>query len=67
MLQKLKRARLSAGYTQAQVGEMLGLTMAGCRQKETGDRKISIEEANKIAKILNLTLDDIFFEEVQSK
>lgn len=67
MLQKLKRARLSAGYTQAQMGEMLGLTMAGYRQKETGDRKISIEEANKIAKILNLTLDDIFFEEVQSK
>lgn len=66
MLEKLRQARVNAGLTQSQMGEKLGLTLAGYRQKEIGERKISIKEANKIANILGVTLDDIFFETIQS-
>lgn len=66
MLERLRRARRAAGLTQAEMGEKLGITMAGYRQKETGERRISIEEANKIANILSVSLDDIFFESNQS-
>lgn len=56
----LRSARVSAGLTQAQMGAKLGLTMAGYRQKETGERKITIEEAKKMAEVLGKSLNDIF-------
>lgn len=59
---KLKNARLASGFTQKQMAEKLGLKTAGYRQKETGERKISISEANIIAKTLETTLDAIFLE-----
>lgn len=59
-MNKLRLAREKAGLTQSEMGQKLGLTLAGYRQKEVGDRKISVEEANKIAKILGTTLDEIF-------
>ena len=40
----------------------MGLTMAGYRQKETGERNLTIKEANKIAKILGTTLDPLFLD-----
>lgn len=66
-MKRLRAARLAAGLTQEEMGKKLGLTMAGYRQKEVGERKISIEEAVKISKILHMSLDEIFFEEVSSK
>ena len=57
---ELRAARINAGLTQAEMGKRLGLTMAGYRQKETGERKITIEEAQKMASILGKSLDDIF-------
>lgn len=66
MLVKLRNARMAAGLTQAEMGKKLGLTMAGYRQKESGERKISIQEANQIVQILGLTLDDIFLDLIQS-
>lgn len=66
VLVKLRNARMAAGLTQAEMGKKLGLTMAGYRQKESGERKISIQEANQIVQILGLTLDDIFLDLIQS-
>lgn len=60
MLNKLRLAREKAGLTQSEMGRKLGLTLAGYRQKEVGERKISVEEANKMVKILGTTLDEIF-------
>ncbi len=60
MMEKLRRARMAAGLTQAQMAEKMGLTLAGYRQKEVGLRKITVEEANQMVKILNTTLDNIF-------
>ena len=57
---ELRAARINAGLTQAEMGKRLGLTMAGYRQKETGERKITIDEAKKIAEVLGKSLDDIF-------
>lgn len=56
----LRKARVEAGLTQAEMGAKLGLTMAGYRQKETGERKITIDEASKIASILGKSIEDIF-------
>ena len=67
MFEQLKRARRGAGFTQAQLGKELGLTMAGYRQKETGLRKMSIDEAVSIAKILGKSLDEVFLHDAQSK
>lgn len=64
MLKQLRNARLSAGLTQKKMGELLGLTMAGYRQKEIGQRRITIDEAQAIAKLLNKSLDDIFLDEI---
>lgn len=63
MLTKLRRARLAAGYTQTQMGAMLGLTLAGYRQKEVEERGITIRQANQIARILGTTLDELFLDE----
>lgn len=63
----LRRARVSAGLTQAEMGEKLGLTMAGYRQKEIGDRRITIEEATEMAKILGKSLDEIFLPSINQK
>nr|DAH67094.1 MAG TPA: Helix-turn-helix XRE-family like protein [Caudoviricetes sp.] len=59
-MKRLRRARLAAGYTQEEMGRKLGLTMAGYRQKEVGERKITVEEAARIAEILGTSMDDIF-------
>lgn len=56
----LRRARVAAGLTQAEMGAKLGLTMAGYRQKEIGERKINVDEARKMAEILGKSMDDIF-------
>lgn len=58
--EQLRQARIEAGLTQAEMGAKLGLTMAGYRQKETGERKISIDEAQKMAEILGKNMADIF-------
>ena len=63
----LRRARVSAGLTQAEMGEKLGLTMAGYRQKEIGNRRITIEEATEMAKILGKSLDEIFLPSINQK
>lgn len=63
----LRAARISAGLTQAEMGEKLGLTMAGYRQKETGERRITIEEAKKMAAVLGKSLDDIFLPSINQK
>lgn len=60
MLKKLRAARRAAKLTQTEMGKLMGLTMAGYRQKETGERNLTIKEANKIAKILGTTLDPLF-------
>lgn len=61
-LYKLKLARKAAKLTQAEMGRLLGITMAGYRQKETGERNLTIKEANRIAQILGTTLDPLFLE-----
>lgn len=63
VMNRLRRARLAAGYTQEEMGRKLGLTMAGYRQKEVGERKITVEEAARIAEILGTSMDDIFLSE----
>ena len=56
----LRHARVAAGLSQAEMGKRLGLTMAGYRQKEIGERKITVEEGRQMADILGKSMDEIF-------
>lgn len=63
-LNKLKELRLQKGYTQEKMVEFLGLKYKShyC-QIENGDIRPSLDIANKIAKVFNMTIEEIFFDE----
>lgn len=63
-LNKLKELRIEKGYTQENMVEFLGLKHKShyC-QIENGDIRPSLDIANKIAKVFNMTIEEIFFDE----
>jgi transcriptional regulator with XRE-family HTH domain len=63
----LRVAILEAGYNQAKIAEMLGMACSTFNQKLNGHIEFSITESCKIAKLLNKSLDYLFFEEHVAK
>lgn len=64
MLNKIKGARVGAGYSVRDVSNALGITETMYRRKEAGKTKFSIDEFVKLVVFLNLTMiqvDDILF------
>ena len=59
-LKKLKMLRKSAGYTQTQVAEVIGLQRTGYTVKEQGRVPISIEELCAIAEFLKAHPSEFF-------
>ena len=59
-LKKLKMLRKSAGYTQTQVAEVIGLQRTGYTVKEQGKVPISIEELCAIADFLDADPSEFF-------
>jgi transcriptional regulator with XRE-family HTH domain len=59
-LKKLKTLRKSAGYTQTQVAEVIGLQRTGYTVKEQGKVPISIEELCAIAEFLDADPSEFF-------
>ena len=59
-LKKLKMLRKSAGYTQTQVAEVIGLQRTGYTVKEQGKVPISIEELCAIAEFLKAHPSEFF-------
>lgn len=61
--EKIKQARIDAGYTQQKFGELCGYEGASAQNTvqrwEYGTRPVPIEKLRIVAKILNLTLDDL--------
>lgn len=49
LLEQLKRARLDAGMTQAQVAETLGVTQSAVSKSESGERRIDPIELKRFA------------------
>ena len=59
----IKAARIKCGYTQQQLGEMLGYTgeyaQVSVRRWETGKTPVPLIKIRPLAAALNLTLDDL--------
>lgn len=60
MLLKLRDCRLNSGISQESLADLLGMTQCNYSRRENGKKKISISEWEKIAKILNVKVEDIF-------
>jgi putative transcriptional regulator len=59
--ERLKMLRRSKGYTCQAMAEKLGITKSTYNKKENGKMTISLCDAQKISKILERGIDDIFF------
>lgn len=61
--EKIKAARLASGLTQQQLGELCGYAgdsaQVSVRRWEAGTRPVPTERLRIVAKLLNLTLDDL--------
>jgi len=63
-LKKLKQARKAKGLSQTFMAEKLGYTYpSGYANIETGRNKLSLENAKKIADILQMDVNELFFGE----
>ena len=61
--ERIKQARLDAGLTQQKLGELCGYTgdsaQVTVRRWEAGSRPIPLEKLRTVARLLNLTLEDL--------
>ncbi len=61
--EKLRRVRKQKGFTQQQIADIIATDVSNYSRKEGGSVKIIHEEWNKIAKFLEVPLEDIYEEE----
>lgn len=61
--EKLRRVRKQKGFTQQQIADILATDVSNYSRKESGGVKIIKEEWEKIAKFLDVPLEDIYQEE----
>ncbi|WP_347216050.1 helix-turn-helix transcriptional regulator [Chryseobacterium sp.] len=61
--EKLRLIRKQKGYTQQQVADFIATDVSNYSRKESGDVKIIPDEWNKIARFLDVPLEDIYEEE----
>ena len=57
--QKLKKLRLLLGCTQAQMADLLGITVRGYRNYELGAREPELSILIKLADYFNVSLDEL--------
>lgn len=57
--QKLKQLRLLLGCTQAQMADLLGITVRGYRNYELGSREPELSILIKLADYFNVSLDEL--------
>jgi len=48
------------GFTLASLGSICGVTAAALSQIETGKRSLSVELLNKLSRVLNCDMDDLY-------
>lgn len=56
---KLKQLRLLLGCTQAQMADLLGITVRGYRNYELGSREPELSILIKLADYFNVSLDEL--------
>lgn len=61
--EKLKKIRIEQGISQEQMAKQLGYSgKSGYNMLENGNVAISLAKAKKISEILNMNINEIFFE-----
>lgn len=58
--ENLKLARKARGYTQAELAEMLDISRSSYANYETGNRTPDIDMLEKITRVLNISVDELF-------
>lgn len=58
-MEKLRTLRKHKGYTQQQIADLLATDVSNYSRKENGDVKIFDDEWEKLAKILDVSVEDI--------
>lgn len=58
---KLKAARAENGLTQIELAKLIEMPISTYRRKESGESEFTVNEALKISKVLNKSLEEIFF------
>ncbi|AZB34130.1 helix-turn-helix transcriptional regulator [Chryseobacterium bernardetii] len=61
--EKLRLIRKQKGYTQQQVADFIATDVSNYSRKESGDVRIVKEEWDKLARFLDVPLDEIYEEE----
>lgn len=61
--EKLYRARKAKDYTQQQIADLLSTDLSNYNRKENGNVRIIKEEWEKIAKFLNVPIEEIYEED----
>lgn len=62
--QRIRAARLSAGMSQEQLAEMVGLTSQHISHTEVASTKVSLPSLVKIANALNTSVDKLLFDSI---
>ena len=65
MYQKVKETRENRDFTQAEVAERLDISRQTYSRIETGESELTLGQAVKLAKLLDITLADITGEDVR--
>jgi len=58
-MEKLRTIRKQKGYTQQQIADILATDVSNYSRKESGDVKIFDDEWEKLARALNVSVEDI--------
>lgn len=58
-LKILKSRRALLGLTQGGIANLVKMNIKSYNLKENGKREFTLEEINKLSKVLNLTLDEV--------
>ena len=63
----IRELRISKNLKQKEVADLIGTSIANYSKKEAGTVKFSIEEANIIANYFNLTMEELFVDNLKTK
>ena len=66
-MEKLKKLRIENKISYQTMGDLLGISKTFYWQIENDKRRLSYERASEIAKIFNVTPDELFYEDVKKK
>ncbi|MGG5210933.1 helix-turn-helix transcriptional regulator [Chryseobacterium sp. MIQD13] len=61
--EKLRAIRKQKGYTQQQIADIIATDVSNYSRKESGDVKIVRDEWDKIARFLNVSVEEIYVDE----